>query len=892
MVKRILVLLLLVICSPFVVMASHIVGGDIYYDYLGNNNYKFYIVVYRDCFSSGAAFDNPLPLGVFSNAGLEKTVDVPYPGNQYLPVQFNNPCATPPSNVCTEKSTYTTIINLPPKVGGYTISYVRCCRGPNITNLIYPDGTGIAIFTKIPGSETGNQFNSSPRFTNYPPLLLCSNDNFIFDHAATDPDGDVLKYSLATPYQGGTKTDPAPYPPPAPPYTPVMWESIFSANAPLGPGSSMTIDPTTGLLKASPKMLGLYVVGIRVQEYRNGVLVSETIRDFLFRVLDCNIKLSANLPEQEELSTFVSYCQGLTVQFENKSFGGTTFAWDFGVPGTTSDVSSAFAPSFTYPSIGTYTAMLVIDPGKPCTDTAYMELILDNPLQVGFDATDSVCFTDNLVDLTGTSTLPNTTFSWTFPPSASLSTATGAQVNNVHFSTTGFSPVTVVGKTANCEKSYTGNVFLYPKPTVSFSVPPNYTCEGLTVPFTNTSTNASDYSWDFGVVGSSTDVSTLQNPSYTFPSDGNYTVTLIGKSTGDCIDTIKRVLDVNQLLTVNFTNNDSLCVSGNEFNFVGDVSGPSNTTYSWNFGSQASPQTSSALTVFPVVFSAAGNIPVTLTAQFDNCVKSLTKSVFLFKAPQIDFSVEPGPFCIPSDVQFTNLSTADTPMSFTWDFGDNSTSTETNPSHLYDFIGNFSVALYVKTEEGCVETLYKMIQDAVVTRPSPTANFTVSKTETTICDAAIQFTSSSQGATKFWYNFDDSENLSSEENPLYNYTTPGTHRPVLIAENEWGCKDTATKTVYIEPFSLFIPNSFTPDGDAYNNIFNGVSNLPVSYWQLSVYNKWGELIFESNDPAVGWSGQTSVSDAQQGTYIFSVTYSSCDAPADRKVITGHINLLR
>ena len=85
--------------------AAHIVGGDIYYDYLGGNNYRFYITLYRDCFSSGAQYDDPLHLAVYSAGNfLIANIDIPFPGSVVLPVMFDNPCGTAPTNVCVEKA--------------------------------------------------------------------------------------------------------------------------------------------------------------------------------------------------------------------------------------------------------------------------------------------------------------------------------------------------------------------------------------------------------------------------------------------------------------------------------------------------------------------------------------------------------------------------------------------------------------------------------------------------------------------------------------------------------------------------------------------------------------------------------------------------------------------
>lgn len=885
---------LIIILSLFSARASHIVGGDIYYDYLGNNNYRFYISVYRDCNSTGAAYDDPLMLAVYnSNNFLVNNVAVPFPGSTILPVIFNNPCVTPPNNICVEKAVYTTIINLPPTPGGYTISYQRCCRGPNVTNLVNPDDTGLTLTTHVPGSETNATVNSSPRFTNYPPLLLCNNDDLVFNHAATDPDGDQLVYSLVTPFTGGSSGAPLPSPAAPPNYFPVNWAGGFSAANPLGPGATININPTTGILTASPQMLGLFVVGIRVQEYRNGVLIGETIRDFLFKVFNCDISMQALLPEQEDLPTFVSYCQGLTVVFENNSYGGTNYSWNFGVNGTTSDVSTTFEPTYTYPTPGNYQAMLVVNPGWPCTDTAYMDLILNNQLSADFAVLDSVCILNNNLDFIGiTDGPPATTFLWDFGPNANPSTASTQNVNNVSFNISGFIPVIVTTNNGSCEATYEDSIYIFPLPNAGIVLPTNYECEGLTIPFGNNSTGTFNYSWDFGVNGTTTDISNLTTPAFTFPNGGTYTVTLIGSSTAACSDTTTETITVYEPLTIDFTNNDSLCILDNSFNFDGSMTGPSITTFLWDFGPNASLPSSTNLDVNGVVFDTFGSIPITLTASFNSCSESVTNSIFIYREPSINFSVEPGNRCVPALVDFADLSVADSPIFYNWNFGDGGTSTLSDPSHLYTTPGSYSVGLTINTTEGCIDTLNLFLQDTVVIHPSPISNFEVDPKQTDICHADITFSDLSVGASSIFYWFDDSTAFSNEANIIYTYQTSGWQRPMQIATNEWGCKDTSYQELYIEPFIIYAPNTFTPDGNEVNNDFNALFALEVYEWELRIYNRWGQMVYESLDPNFGWDGSYLGKLIQEGTYAYTIRYVSCEKPDSWQILTGHVNLLK
>jgi gliding motility-associated-like protein len=876
--------------------ASHIVGGDMYYDYLGNNNYRVYIVLYRDCASTGAQFDDPLSLGVFDvNNNLVTSFNIPFPGSTFLPVVFNNPCVTPPSGICTERAIYTTVINLPPTPGGYTLSYQRCCRGPNITNLSNPDDTGLTLTTQITGTASNALVNSAPRFVNYPPLVICNNENLFFDHSATDPDGDILTYELVTPNAGATSFNPAPAPPPGPPYGPVIWSGGNSAIQPLGPGSTTTIDPNTGQLFVDANNLGLYVVGIRVNEWRNGVIINSQTRDFLFRVVNCVITLQAEVTEQEDSPGFVSYCQGLTWTFDNQSFGATSYAWNFGDPSTTTDVSTAFEPTYTYPSPGIYQVTLIANPGWPCTDTAVIELTLANPLEVDMIFQDSACFIDHSIDFQSVVTGPpntNVALQWNFGPNGNPGTSAASAVNGVTFSQPTGNTITLIGSAGICADTVTYPMFFFAPPSADLGFESNHECNGLTQSFLNTSVNGVNYYWDFGVPGITSDVSTQTSPTYTFPSPGTYPITLVAEIVSGCSDTIVEDLTVYEELVVSFTHNDSLCIVNNSFNFVGNVTGPPITTYQWNFGPNAAPSSATTLNVPNVVYNTPGSHNIALTASFLQCSESASSSVFLFKEPTIDFGLVEDLPCAPYLAQFTNNSTADSEIYYYWSFGDGGSSTEETPVHLYQNPGQYSVTLQIRTEEGCVDTLTLTQIGLVVVHPSPVAEFTIDKTRMDICNATVQFTDQSEGALFFEYIFDDAEAGSSDQNPSYTYTTDGTHNPFLIAYNEFGCSDTARRSLFVEPFPIYIPNTFTPDGNEFNNNFNVGLALDPLEWEMRIFNRWGEQVFKTNDPEDYWDGQYNGFPAPDGIYAYKVKYVPCGANQDPVTITGHVNLLR
>lgn len=893
--KQILVSCFAILFAINFAKASHIVGGEMYYDYLGNNQYRIYVALYRDCLSTGAAFDDPISVGVFNSSNvMVDQISIPFPGSTNLPVIFNNPCVTPPSNICVERAIYTTIRFLPPTPGGYTLAYQRCCRGPNVTNLNNPDDTGLTLTCHIPGSENNFFENSSARFTNYPPLVLCNNENLNFDHSATDPDGDVLTYELVTPNAGANSINPAPNPPPAPTYPLVSWAGGFNAAVPLGAGSSTTLNANNGALFVDANLLGLYVVGIRVNEWRNGVIISSTTRDFLFRVVNCVVQLSAVITPQEQTPGFVSYCQGLTFTFDNQSFGANNYQWDFGVSGTTTDVSTAFEPTFTFPSPGTYQVMLVANPGWPCTDTSYIDVTVNNPFSVDVNFQDSTCFIDNSTDFFSVINGPaGTTLEWDFGPNGTPQSATTTNVLGVTFDDPLNNYVKLVATSGTCSDSVTYPIFFHAPPLADLAFQANHECLGLTQTFINNSVNGSSYWWDFGVSGTTTDVSTVSQPTFTFPGPGTYPITLITEIVPGCRDTLQQNITVYEPLSVSFTHPDSLCILNNSIDFAGNVSGPSITQYSWNFGPFATPQTATTESVNDVVYSQAGLHNVSLTASFLQCSETETSTIFLYHEPTIEFSVNDELRCAPSTAYFTSNCTADTDILYFWDFGDGGTSNEENPTHVYLNPGQYSVTLKIITVEGCLDTLTLTKIGLIIVHPNPVAAFTIDKNQTDICDSEIQFFDHSQGALTYLYVFDDANGATSaEENPVYAYVSDGQHVPLLVVENEFGCKDTARTTLFIDPFSPYIPNTFTPDGNEFNNEFHAVVALEAVSWKMEIFNRWGQRVFETLDQNDFWDGTYDGFAAVEGVYIYKVTYTPCGILQNEQIITGHVSLLR
>ena len=375
--------------------ATHIVGGGLTYRCLGGDQYEVTLNVYRDCFfgASNAQFDDPVSIGIFDGQTNFRIGEVRIPlgpQNDTLDIVIADTCLFVPATVCVHTTTYIDTISLPERAGGYTLAYQRCCRNQTIVNILNPLETGATFISTI-SNQALQECNAQATFNSFPPVFICVNEPIDFDHSASDTDGDSLVYRVCAPFTGATLNNPQPQPPSSPPYDPVVYNSpTYSLSNVLG-GDPLVIDPNTGFITGVPNTIGQFVVGICVEEYRNGVLIAETRRDFQYNVGECGIV-------EAVIGNANTLCDDLTANFINNSTNASTFSWDFGDPTTTNDVSTEFQPSYTYPDTGMYNVVLTVEVGNECEDVLNFPLyIKEVTAQASFNAATFQCENGDII---------------------------------------------------------------------------------------------------------------------------------------------------------------------------------------------------------------------------------------------------------------------------------------------------------------------------------------------------------------------------------------------------------------------------------------------------------------------------------------------------------------
>jgi gliding motility-associated-like protein len=551
--KHIYILVTVLCCLIFSshANAKHIIGGEITYICNGNDSYSFTMYVYRDCSSDGAPYDTPAHFAIYSQIGASYTrvrelmVNISGGTPEIAPPE--DPCLIPPDNICVQQARYNFTANLPAINGSYHIVYQRCCRNNTINNIVDPEDAG-ATYTVEITPEAQQACNNTPVYNDFPPIIICVNNPLFFDHSATDPDGDQLVYEFCAPLLGGgpfgTSENPGdasacdgvmPIYPCAPPFDPVLYIlPTYSALNPMGGAPQINIDPNTGFISGTPTILGQFVVGVCVSEYRNGILLSTVRRDFQFNVTSCQPIVDARVAYDEIINAqefVINSCGNNTITFENNSIQESNidqFFWNF----TIEDSLQTFTewnPTVTFPDIGSYQGMLVLNPGLDCGDTAFINVNVypDIGADFSFDYDTCVAGPVTFTDLSYSDIGPDgiTDWFWDFDLGQQ---GTSDEQNPVYMlNSPGNIPVALTVTDSNgCQDIETQIVPWFPAPPILIIEPSNFNgCVPMEVFFNNLSIpidSTYDIVWDFGDGITSGDVS----PTHIYTEPGNYSISL------------------------------------------------------------------------------------------------------------------------------------------------------------------------------------------------------------------------------------------------------------------------------------------------------------------------------------------------------------------------------
>jgi len=487
-------------------------------------------------------------------------------------------------------------------------------------------------------------------------------------------------------------------------------------------------------------------------------------------------------PVADFSATITTGCAPILVQFNDLSTGNpTSWQWNLG-NSTTSNLQN---PSTTYFNPGTYTVTLTVSNASGSdTKTMVGYITVVAPPDVQFAADDSsISCSPKTVQFTDLSNLnaPGTgTYFWDFGDGN-----TSSLQSPVHtYSSTGnFSVTLSVTNSSGCSRILTKQNYiqLVPDPVASFSTPVTGACAApLTVNFTNTSTGATSFLWDFG----NGNTSTAANPTATYNALGSYDVMLVAMN-GNCRDTLIQpsYISIGSPSASFVMSSPNVC-TGNTVLFTNtSTPGPGNSI--WDFGDGTTTTGANA----SHSYTSPGTYTVTLIVQYNNCSDTATQTITVTQGPNVTFSANQTSSCSPPfTVQFSSTGTGIS--SYLWDFGDGSTSTAANPSHTYTAFGSYTVSLTAVSVNGCSTTVvmpnyisvYQVNMNITANPPGGCVPATIQFTATTTPNVPI---------TSYVWNFGDGTVVAGGATATHTYTTVGNFTVTVDFITSQGCSFTS-----------------------------------------------------------------------------------------------------
>lgn len=589
-----------------------------------------------------------------------------------------------------------------------------------------------------------------------------------------------------------------------------------------------------------------------------------------------NVSANANLDQ--------SVCSGGTINLAGAvGNGATTGTWTAGsgVFSNATNLNSTYTPSI---ATGTVTLTLTSNVLGGCPAAVdNMIVTVISPPTANANVDQTVC-AGGIINLNGIIGGGATSGTWT-APSGALSNGTSLTSTYTPSITSGIVTLTLTANSGGICPNTTDQMDINVIPVVTSNANIDQTiCAGETVMLSGSiGGSATNGTWSApsGSFANASNLSTVYTPTLT---SGTVVLTLTASGTGTCPtagDVL--ILTINPNPTISAGNDVSICEGSSV-----TLTGSGGSTYAWDNG------IANGVSFYP---STNGTYTVTGTSSA-GCISTDQVQVTVNPRPTINFTPDLVSGCAPLTVNFTNSST--NTGNCIWQLSDGSTINGCgNFTHTFTNPGCYSIALTGTSSGGCTSSLN--MNNLICIEANPVADFTTNQSEISEINSEVQFTNNSIGATSYNWNFGDNSGASSATDPFHSYQnqTPGTFIITLIAQTAFGCSDTTTKTiVFKDELIYYIPNTFTPDGDEYNQYFLPLftAGIDIYNYTFEIYNRWGEVVFESHNIENGWNGtygnsSSNINIVQDGVYTYRIAFkvSSND---ERKIVNGHVNLIR
>lgn len=547
----------------------------------------------------------------------------------------------------------------------------------------------------------------------------------------------------------------------------------------------------------------------------------------------------------------VSICPGGSTQLN--ATGGVNYSW-FPVTGlSASNISNPVASPAT-----TTTYVVTVTDANGCSATDSVTVTVGNNLTINLTNDTTICQGASIV--LNASVTGATAYSWS--PAATLSSSNTASTTATPITTTTYYVTVSAG---GC--SGTDSVTVTINPSATLNAGNNLTiCNGQSTTISASASGGAGapytFIWNSGQNGA--------GPHTVSPTTTTSYIVTATDALGCAAIPDTVVITVNPSLSAILTvNNDTICSGNSVLLSVTASGGDGNYSYSWtgvSSSNQTAVSTPATTTTFSVTINdGCGSSPVTLQ-----------QTVVVETAPVFQINANPTEGCKPLTVNFTasNMSA----YNVIWNMGDGSALISgDNFSHTYTNNGVYNIIINATSNKGCV--YYDTLFNHIIVYNTPDALFTYNPQSPVKPNETIQFTDQSSGADNWNWTFENGI-TSQTQNPVHSYSESGVYNVLLEVNNSFGCSDTFSLEIIIRD-ELKVPNVFSPNGDGKNDLFV-IEGLYGSGNTLEIFNRWGILIYKSDDYKNNWNGDNH----PDGTYYFIFK------PIDKEEVKGTVNIMR
>ncbi|MCP4125408.1 MAG: PKD domain-containing protein [Bacteroidetes bacterium] len=632
-------------------------------------------------------------------------------------------------------------------------------------------------------------------------------------------------------------------------------------------------------------------------QYMGGLVVESDLGcvDTVSRIINIHSKPLADFDN-------VAACFGNSNEFTDQSsvaIGSQVTGWDWDF-GDNAGFSTDQHPFYVYATSGDFDVTLIAETDQGCLDTVtYTSNVFDLPLS---DFTfDDVCLADAAI-FQSTSSIPSgsiVSYAWDFGDG---DVSSNQQPLGQPYSVAGFYDVELITESNNgCSDTLIQTIEIFPTPTASFTF--DSVCYPLTTSFADVSEaggvyNILEWEWRFG--DGVVDLG-IQNPVHNYPNWGDYWIQLTVTTAAGCkADTLIGPAIVYPKPVADFS--DAVANCFRDTTFFEDLSTIENDSsdivnqWNWDFADGQSSIEQHPNHIYPVAGFYDTELAVTSN---HGCQDTIIRAVEIYPLPDVKFTVDTNFGCQPFLAFFTDSTEIPQPYTLAdwqWTFGDSTGNWfDQHPNHTYwdeqlgDFsVGVYSVSLQVTSSNGCVaDTVY---ENYMTEYPKPDALFDVDPLRRNILFPKFKVTDQASPNVESWfYEWGDGE-TSTDQNPEHEYQDTGYYDIVQYVITQFGCMDTAEVRVIVDPeFRFYIPSAFTPDEDQVNDNFAGYG-IGIKKYAMYIFDRWGELIFESNDYEIRWDGSYKGSQVQNGVYVYF--FDILDVEDETHEYRGHVTLFR